>query len=261
MDIHLYGKNALVCGSSKGIGKAAAIELAELGASITLVSRSAEKMSDVIKDMKMGPTQDHDFLVVDYTHSDELKKKVHALTVQRNYHILVNNTGGPPGGAIKDASIEEFEKAFHNHLICNHILAATLRKGMIKEGYGRIINIISTSVREPIDNLGVSNTIRGAVASWSKTLANELGPLGITVNNVLPGFTDTERLAEVLGGRAKESNVPYDDIIEQVKNQIPLKRLASPREIGSVVAFLASPAASYVNGINMIVDGGRTKCI
>jgi 3-oxoacyl-[acyl-carrier protein] reductase len=261
MDIHLFGKNALVCGSSKGIGKAAAIELAELGASITLVSRSAEKMSDVIKDMKMGPTQDHDFLVVDYTHGEELKRKVYALTVQRNYHILVNNTGGPPGGAIKDASTDEFERAFHNHLICNHILAAALRKGMVKEGYGRIINIISTSVREPIDNLGVSNTIRGAVASWSKTMANELGPLGITVNNVLPGFTDTERLAEVLGDRAKELDKPYEEVVEQVKKQIPLQRLADPREIGSVVAFLASPAASYVNGINMIVDGGRTRSI
>lgn len=263
MDTNLLGKNALVCGASRGIGRATAIQLASLGANVTLVSRSAGKMSDVIKEMEMDISkgQDHDFLVADFSDSADLRKRVKGLALKRTYHILVNNTGGPPAGPILKAESEEFESAFHQHLICNHSLVMLLKKGMIDAGYGRIINIISTSVKAPLDNLGVSNTIRGAVASWSKTMANELGQFGITVNNVLPGFTDTQRLKEIFGQRAESLGIPYDEMVRQLEKGVPAKRLGLASEIGAAVAFLASPSAAYINGINLPVDGGRTRSL
>ena len=261
MDLNLIGKNALVCGSSKGIGKAAAIELAELGATITLVSRSAERMTEVQKELNKKVTMAHDFIVADFNDPDDLKKKIKFLTTSKPFEILVNNTGGPPGGAITDASTDDFEQAFRKHLICNHVLVQTVLKGMKKSGYGRIINIISTSVKEPLEGLGVSNTIRNAVANWAKTLANELGPFGITVNNVLPGYTDTQRLQEIISDRAKAAGISKDTMMEKMKNQVPLKRFGTPAEIGAAVAFLASPAAAFITGSNLTVDGGRTKSL
>ena len=260
MNIDLSGKNALVCGSSKGIGKASAIQLASLGANVTLVSRSPDLMSDVIKEMQMDISkgQDHDYLVADFSDRVDLKKKVTSLALRRNYHILVNNTGGPPGGPIVDASTDEFLNAFESHLICNHILTNILITGMKKEGYGRIINVISVSVKTPIANLGVSNTTRGAVASWSKTMANELGQFGITVNNVLPGYTDTERLTEVLKSRAEKTGVTLDEVLDQINSETPARRIGDALEVGAAVAFLATPAAAFINGVNLPVDGGRT---
>lgn len=258
MNLDLKGKNALVCGSSKGIGKAAAIELAALGANITLVARSAEKMADILREMSMTPPQDHDFLVADFSQPAELRKKIKGLVSGKPIHILINNTGGPPGGAILDAKPEAFLDAYQQHLICNHILTQAVVPSMKKANYGRIINIISTSVKVPINGLGVSNTTRGAVASWSKTMANELGIYGITVNNVLPGFTMTGRLESIINNRAKKANSSYDDAKNIMENSVPMKRFATPREIGAAVAFLASPAAAYINGVNLPVDGGRT---
>jgi len=261
MDLNLTGKNALVCGSSKGIGKAIAIQLAKMGASITLVARNAERLGNIIGTLEDNETQHHNFMVADFTDSNDLKRKVKALVTTRPIHILINNTGGPPAGPILDASEEQFQQAFHNHLICNHLLTKTVKKSMIDEGYGRIINIISTSVKQPIDDLGVSNTIRAAVANWSKTLASELGPHGITVNNVLPGSTDTERFKSIAENRATKLNATIDEVYDLAKKAIPLKRLGEPAEIAAAVGFLASPAASYITGINMPVDGGRTKSL
>ena len=176
-------------------------------------------------------------------------------------NILVNNTGGPAGGPIEDAKIDEFIHAFSNHLLCNHILVKAVKEGMKKSGYGRIINIISTSVKQPLNGLGVSNTIRGAVANWSKTMANELGQFGITVNNVLPGATDTIRLQSIMETNATKKGKSVEEIKQEMANEVPLKRIAQPEEIANAVAFLASPAASYINGINVPVDGGRTKSL
>ena len=263
MNLDLYGKNALVCGSSKGIGKASAIQLASLGANVTLVSRSPDKMSSVISEMQMDISkgQDHDYLVADFTDSKELTKKVRALSLKRDYHILVNNTGGPAGGPILDASIEQFTQTYHNHIICSHLLTQLLVPGMRKSAYGRIINIISTSVKAPIEGLGVSNTTRGAMANWSKTMSLELGPYGITVNNVLPGFTKTERLQEVFGARAKSMGISFEELSEQLAASTPIRRLGEAMEVGAAVAFLASPIAGYINGINLPVDGGRTASL
>ena len=264
MELSLYGKNALVCGSSKGIGKAAAIQLASLGASVTLVSRSPEKMSSVIKsmDMNIAKGQDHNYLVADFTDQQELIKKVRTLTLSKTYHILVNNTGGPAGGNVLDADPTDFIQAINNHLICNQLLTQLIVPGMKKAQFGRIINIISISVKVPVPGLGVSNTTRGAVASWAKTLAGEVGPYGITVNNVLPGFTATERLHELYGPKAEAAGQNYEDYMNTVANTaIPAKRIGDPLEVGAAVAFLASPAASYINGINLPVDGGMVPAL
>jgi|ERR1051326_820231 3-oxoacyl-[acyl-carrier protein] reductase len=261
MNLDLIGKNALVCGSTQGIGKASAIELALLGANVILVARDENKLKEVVKELDTKKNQKHSYLVADFTKPDELKKTIEEHTKKNIVHILLNNTGGPAGGPITEAKTEEFTQAFSNHLICNHILAQTVVPGMKKEKYGRIINIISTSVKQPIKGLGVSNTIRAAVANWSKTLAMELGQFGITVNNVLPGATNTERLKSLQEIRAKKSGISLSDEQQEWLREIPAGRFADANEIANAVAFLASPAASYINGINLPVDGGRTNCL
>lgn len=259
MNLNLKNKNALVCGSSRGIGKAAAIEIAKLGANVTLVARSPEKLSEVKSQLDISQGQQHDYLVVDFADSNDLKKRIDELLLSKTIHILINNTGGPPGGDIVSAKPQAFLEAFHNHLICNQILVQAVLEGMKQDNYGRIVNVLSTSVREPLQGLGVSNTIRAAVGNWAKTLANELGAFGITVNNVLPGFTDTERLNAIVQQRSKEQDKSESEILAIMKNQVPLKRFADPSEIGNAIAFLATPAAAYITGTNLTVDGGRTQ--
>lgn len=259
MDLSLKNKNALVCGSSKGIGRAAAIELSRLGANVTLLARNAAMLAQVLSELDHAQEQEHTYLVVDYTNIEDLKEQVASVVHNKTIHILINNTGGPPGGSIIEANEDAFQQAFQNHVICNHILVGLVLEGMKADAYGRIINIVSTSIREPLEGLGVSNTIRAAVGNWAKTLANELGPSGITVNNVLPGFTDTERLQEIMRSRAAKWGKTEAEVTSLMKAQVPLKRFADPLEVGAAVAFLASPAASYITGTNLTVDGGRTK--
>ncbi len=261
MNIDLKDKNALVCGSSKGIGKAAAIEIAKLGANVTLVSRSANAMGFVLDELDSSKGQQHDYLVADFSDSTDLRKKILGLTSLKTIHILVNNTGGPKSGPVSMASSDAFEQAFHNHVVCNHLLTKAVLKGMKESGYGRIINIISTSVKEPLNDLGVSNTIRAAVANWAKSIANEVGQFGVTVNNVLPGFTNTGRLQSILKYRAEQAGIDTATQQKNMEDSVALNRFAHPSEIGSVIAFLASPAASYIHGTNITVDGGRTKSL
>jgi 3-oxoacyl-[acyl-carrier protein] reductase len=258
MNINLIGKNALVCGSSKGIGKASAIELSKLGANVTLLSRSADQLIDAIKELDHSKGQRHNFIVADTSKTDDLQKKIKQLVSTYPIHILVNNTGGPAGGAILNATVEDFLNAYQNHLLTNHLLAGLVVPGMKKSGYGRIINVISTSVKIPLKGLGVSNTTRGAVASWAKTLANELGPFGITVNNVLPGATATDRLNEIIHNKADKSLISKEDVTQHMVDEIPMARFGQPQEIASAIAFFASPAASYITGVSLPVDGGRT---
>ncbi len=260
MNLNLSGKNALVCGSSKGIGKAAAIELAALGANVTLVARSEETLKLALSELPVTAGQQHDYLVADFSDINLMKEAIgkHLDSKTTPYNILVNNTGGPNGGKIQLAEEAEFIQAFSNHLLCNHALVKLLLPGMKQSGYGRVINVISTSVKIPLANLGVSNTIRGAVASWAKTMANELGEYGITVNNVLPGATETERLAQIVTNKSEKAGTSKEQVAEEMKHEIPMRRFATPAEVGSSIAFLASPAAAYINGINLPVDGGRT---
>ena len=261
MDLSLLGKNALVGGASAGIGRAVAIELAALGARVTLLARTESSLQATLAALDTSQGQQHGYLVADFSDSAELLQKVTVLLEQGPIHVLVNNTGGPPGGAALTAKTEEFLSAFNNHLINNHHLVQAVVPGMKAAGFGRIINIISTSVKNPIAGLGVSNTIRAAVANWAKTLATELGPFGITVNNVLPGFTKTVRADYVIASKAKAANISETAVLEQLVAEIPAGRIGEPGEFGAAVAFLCSPAAAYINGINLPVDGGRLGCL
>ncbi|HET9033720.1 MAG TPA: SDR family oxidoreductase [Dokdonella sp.] len=259
MNLQLLGKHALVCGASQGIGRATAHELATLGADVTVLARSAESLEKVVAELpRINSAQKHGYVAVDMRNHAELRAKLEAVANNGAINIFINNTGGPPGGPANSASAEEFLTAFNQHLIAAQTILQAILPGMQGSGYGRIVNVISTSVKEPIRNLGVSNSIRGAVASWSKTLAGELGPHGITVNNVLPGYTRTQRLKQILTDRAKASGNSEEKIAEGMLANVPLRRFAEASEIAGVIAFLASPAAGYVNGINVPVDGGRT---
>jgi 3-oxoacyl-[acyl-carrier protein] reductase len=257
----LIGKNAFVGGSSKGIGRAIAEQLAEMGANVTVVARSKDILEVLVRQLPTKDAQEHDFLVADYSNLDSLERGLESLLIKKNYHIIINNTGGPPGGPIIEAGIEEFRSALNNHLFCNHLITTKLLAGMIEDGYGRVINIISTSVKQPLNGLGVSNTTRGAVANWAKTMANELGPYGITVNNVLPGATRTKRLSSIIENKAKKTGQSKADVESSMKNIIPLGRFGEATEVAAAVAFLASPRAAYISGINLPVDGGRTKSL
>ncbi len=262
MNLDLTHKNAIVCGSTQGLGKASAVELALLGANITLVARNETSLQNTLLDLDTSKGQQHQYFVADFAKPDELKAALEAYLAQNpTVHILVNNTGGPAGGAILDAKLEEFTQAFSNHLLCNHILVQACVPSMKANGFGRIINIISTSVKQPINGLGVSNTTRGAVASWAKTLANELGAFGITVNNVLPGYTKTARLDFVVNARAKMAETSTEQMEKIFQSDIPAGRFGEAEEFGAAVAFLCSPAAAYINGVNLPVDGGRLSCL
>jgi 3-oxoacyl-[acyl-carrier protein] reductase len=260
--LDLRGKRAMVCGSTAGIGKAVAMQMAQCGASVTLVARNEEKLKATIKQLDTSLGQEHGLLVADFSQPPALLAVVKAhMEHGASYHILLNNTGGPAGGRAIDAELTHFEAAFHSHLLCNHILVQALVPGMRKAGYGRIINIISTSVKVPLPGLGVSNTIRGAVGNWSKTLANELGSDGITVNNVLPGATSTDRLSSIIGSKAAKLNTQREEVERHMLDEIPAGRFASADEVAAAAVFLASPIAGYINGINLPVDGGRTGCL
>jgi 3-oxoacyl-[acyl-carrier protein] reductase len=261
MNLDLKNKRALVCGSTQGIGKAVAMELALMGANVTLVARNEQLLKQTKSELHAEPGQLHSYLCVDFNEPNNLKELVDQF-IRRSgpVNILVNNTGGPPAGPVNKAATSDFLSAFNNHLICNHLLATACLEGMKNSGYGRIINIISTSVKQPLPGLGVSNTIRAAVAGWAKTLANEAGKDGITVNNVLPGATATQRLSGLIENKASKTGKNIDDIKQEMLHEIPLGRFAAASEIANAVAFLASPAAAYINGVSIPVDGGRTAC-
>jgi len=258
----LIGKTAMVCGSTQGIGWETAKLLANKGAQVVLVARDEQKLAQKVSELSTPNNQIHSYIAADFTQPELLKSKLENWVSQGNKaNILVNNTGGPKGGLIINAETAEFLDAFNQHLICNHILVQALYKGMVETGYRRIINVISTSVKQPLPNLGVSNTIRGAVANWSKTLASELGQYGITVNNVLPGATNTGRLQSIAENKAQKTGESTTEIFDEMAKESPMQRIAEPIEVANAIVFLASPEASYINGINVPVDGGRTKSL
>ena len=229
---------------------------------MTLLARDRARLNEVKAALGADQNQHHHVLVADFNRPDEVKAALAGYLSQTDrVHILVNNSGGPPPGAAYQTAPEDYLAAFSQHLLCNQILVQALLEGMKAAGFGRIINIISTSVKQPIPGLGVSNTVRGAVASWAKTLAGELGPFGITVNNVLPGSTRTGRLKAILETKAREHNQGLAEIEAAEMASIPLRRFAEPHEIAAAVAFLCSPAAAYITGINLPVDGGRTQSL
>ncbi|MBF9223741.1 SDR family oxidoreductase [Hymenobacter ruricola] len=260
MNLSLENRRALVGGSTQGIGRAVAEALAESGCAITLLARNEDRLREVAAALPAPTGQAHDYLVADFDDPSHVADVVQAYLAQHpaGFHILVNNTGGPAGGPLLEAPVDALRVAFNQHVICNHLLAQALVPGMRAAGFGRIINIISTSVKIPLAGLGVSNTIRGAVASWAKTLANELGPLGITVNNVLPGATLTQRHHSLIEKKVAQTGQPADAIEADMLKTIPARRFGQAEEVAAAVAFLASPAAGYINGTSVPVDGGRT---
>ncbi|MFZ9262912.1 MAG: SDR family oxidoreductase [Chitinophagaceae bacterium] len=261
MNLSLIGKTALVSGGSQGIGHAIAIELSALGASCILLARDEARLMDAIKGLDHSNGQIHKYYAIDFNQVEALKQLIHEITSKTSIDILINNSGGPAAGLIFEEQPEKFELAFRQHVVCNQILVQAVVPAMKNNKWGRIINIISTSVRIPLDNLGVSNTIRAAVASWSKTMSNELAVYGITVNSLLPGFISTSRLDAVANSFAEKANVSKAEMEDKMRNSVPAKRFGAPAEIAAVAAFLASPAASYVNGVSIPVDGGRTGTI
>ena len=259
--LNLTGRTALISGSTQGIGLASAQALASLGATCTLLARNEASLKAAVGTLSTAQGQQHGCLVADFTKPEEVRAIVSSFLSNRPVHILINNTGGPAGGPITDAPAYAFLAAFNQHLICNHILTTLAMPGMKEAGWGRIINIISTSVKIPLKGLGVSNTIRGAVASWAKTMSIELAPFGITVNNVLPGATSTGRLQALISNKSGKTGATKDEVSGEMLQEIPAGRFGAPEEIAAMVAFLASEAAGYVNGTSIPVDGGRTGSI
>lgn len=261
MDLSLKGKNAIVCGSTQGIGFAAAKELAQNGANCILLARNKDALMKAVTSLPNLYNQQHSYFVADFADTIQVKNIIDAIVKTTAIHILINNTGGPAAGQVTDTEDSSFLQAYNQHLINNHNLAKVVLPCMKKEGYGRIINIISTSVRIPIDNLGVSNTTRAAVASWAKSLSNEVGQYNVTVNSVLPGYTKTQRLDGLIETNAAKNGIDKSQLAKSMEQAIPMKRFGKAEEIANVIAFLASPAASYVNGICIPVDGGKTGTI
>lgn len=256
MNIDLKGKRAVVCGSTQGIGKAIAMELANLGASVTLVARDKARLEEV-KSTLPG-TGAHDILSVDFSDSSQVQKLANEYAIHNKVDILINNTGGPPAGPITDADPIAFLNAYHSHLLCNHVLVQAFLPNMKAQQWGRIINVVSTSVKQPLKGLGVSNTTRAAVAGWSKTLSFEIAKYGITINNVLPGATMTARLESIIQGKALKLSHEVAEVEKEMLDEIPAGRFGTADEIANLVAFLATPAAAYINGQSIAVDGGRT---
>jgi 3-oxoacyl-[acyl-carrier protein] reductase len=261
MNVDLKGRNALVCGSTQGIGLAIAKELALMGANCTLVARSEASLQEVIHALDITQNQKHQYLVADFTNNEQVVEVLQAHIAENPIHILINNTGGPPAGTIVNSTATDFLFAYNLHLINNHNIAKLVLPAMQAAGFGRIVNIVSTSVKIPLANLGVSNTTRAAVAAWAKTLANEVAKFGITVNNVLPGATNTVRLQSIIENKSAKINATADAVANEMMHEIPMGRFGEAHEIAAMAAFLASPAASYVTGQSICVDGGRTGSI
>jgi 3-oxoacyl-[acyl-carrier protein] reductase len=255
--LELTNKKALVCGSTQGIGKAIALLLANHGAVVYLLARNESQL--------IATMAEHEniagYLVADFANNEAVQTAINGFALKNEIDILVNNTGGPPAGPIVDATNDQFLAALQLHLFNNNTLAKAVLPGMIARNTGRVINIISTSVKAPLHNLGVSNTTRAAVASWAKTLANEVGKYQITVNNVLPGATDTVRLKNIIQNKSIKTKQDTSEVSHEILAEIPMGRFAEASEVANAVLFLASDAAAYINGINLPVDGGRTSCL
>ncbi|HLD17240.1 MAG TPA: SDR family oxidoreductase [Coxiellaceae bacterium] len=261
MNIDLTGKRALVCGGSQGIGKGAALSLAECGAHITVLARDPHKLEAVVKELNHLSPRNHQAIAVDLLDAVALEQAIKIALKHASFDILVLNTGGPPPGPISQASPDAFEKAFKMHILASQQLTQWVLPGMKAQQYGRIIGVTSGSVRTPYPELGVSNTMRWALTAWAKTLSYEVGPFGITVNMVMPGNIDTPRLHSLLEYKAELKQMTVEALRKTSEAQIPAQHIGSIQEIGDVIAFLATPAAAYINGASIPVDGGKSSVI
>jgi len=259
MNINLKNKKSLVGGSSKGLGYAVAKQLAICGAHVTLVSRNESLLKSNILELKELTGINHNYLVVDYNNNKEYKKIIDNFFSKNSVDILINNTQGPPAGDVLSVDEADYENSF-NLLFQNTVSTSMAAiKGMKNNNWGRIINMTSISVKEPLSYLALSNTIRSAVTSWGKTLSIESGQHNITVNNILTGFFNTERLNQLNSEKAKKFNIEVGEVFDKMSQMVPLKRIGEPEEFGYLVAFLSSEFANYINGTNIPIDGGLLK--
>lgn len=259
-NLDLTGRWALVGGASQGIGQATAKVLAEAGARVILLARRMD-MLEITRNSMVNP-QSHRSLALDLERLEDVSSHLARLVADVGpIAVWVNNTGGPKSGALVDVSADELERAFRSHVMASQMIMRTLLPGMKQLKYGRIINVLSTSVKIPIPGLGVSNIIRAAMASWAKTLSLELGPFGITVNNILPGYTETPRLETLVQGAAQKSARSVETVRQEWADLVPMRRLGDPLETAQAIAFLASPLAGYISGVQLPVDGGRTGAL
>ena len=259
MRINLKNKRALIGGSSKGLGYAVAKQLAICGAEVTLVSRNESLLKKNIIELKELTECDHNYLVVDYNNSKDYKKIIDEFFKTNIIDILINNTQGPPAGDVLNVAESDYKQTF-NLLFQNTVNTSMAAiKGMKENNWGRIINMTSVSVKEPLSYLALSNTIRSAVTSWGKTLSIESGKYNITVNNVLTGFFNTERLNQLNEEKAKKFNIKTSEVFEKMSEMVPLKRIGEPDEFAYLIAFLSSEYSSYINGVNIPIDGGLLK--
>ena len=261
MNISLKSKKALVGGSSKGLGNAVAYQLASSGASVTLVSSNEKRLIKTVDDLRDKTGLSHDYLVVDYNNFEEYKKIIKEYLDTNPIDILINNTQGPKGGDVMNVSVEDYQKSFD--LLFKSVVFTTMiaLENMKKKKWGRIINMASISVKEPLSYLALSNSIRSAVTTWGKTLSNDLGSYNITVNNILTGYFNTERINELNSDKAKKLNIDVEEVYNAMKELIPLKRIGDPKEFSYLVTFLASNNAAYINGANIPIDGGLIKSL
>jgi 3-oxoacyl-[acyl-carrier protein] reductase len=262
MNLRLQGKKALIGGSSRGIGLAVARQLAESGASVTIMARREQKLKQLVSELPMEMAeQRHQFLVVDFNNFEEYQKIIDRYFKSNQVDILVNNTQGPKAGTPLEQELTAYQQAFDVMFKSVVYTTQLALEHMKAKSWGRIINVASVSVKEPLSYLVLSNTIRAAVVAWAKSLATEVGPFHITVNNILTGYFDTERLEELNQKKAAQQNIPVSEVKEYMKSQVPLKRLGKPEEYGYLVAFLASEQASYITGTNIPIDGGLLRSI
>lgn len=262
MNVSLEGLRAIVCGASQGMGKAIATQFAKSGASVFLIARNEENLKETVASLPQNSTQRHTYACVDITHLSQLETIIETANNEYGgFHIVVNNTGGPPPGLLFQSKNDELESAFKQHVLAAQTILKVVLTKMIELKYGRIINIISVGLKQPIENLGVSNTIRGAMGSWSKTLSKELAAYGITVNNILPGYIKTERLKYLIQRNSLAKNITYEEEERNFLEKVPVKRLGIPEEIGYLATFIASPLANYLNGTSIPLDGGFLDCL
>lgn len=261
MNISLKGKNALVGGSSKGIGKAIAEQLAESGANVTVMARSENRLKALVDGMDHSQGQKHQYLVVDFSNFEKYKAVISSHFENNTVDILVNNTQGPEGGGALEKNVEDYQEAFD--LLFKSVVFTTelALRHMQKNKWGRIINIASISVKEPLNYLALSNTIRAAVVTWAKSLAYDVAKDGITVNNTLTGYFDTDRIAQLNSKKAEKLGIPPDEVRANMEAQVPVKRIGDPKEYGYLVAFLASEQAAFITGTNIPIDGGLLRSL
>ncbi len=261
MNISLKHKKALIGGSSSGIGKAIAEQLAESGATVTLMARNGDKLKSILSKLPTADGQKHQYLLVDFNDFEGYKNVISTYFENNTVDILINNTQGPSGGGALEKGVNDYQDAF-DLLFKTVVFTSELAlKQMRKNEWGRIINVASISVKEPLSYLVLSNSIRAAVTTWAKTLASDVGKYGITVNNVLTGYFDTDRITQLNTKKAEKMGVAPEEVLKEMEARVPVGRIGDPKEYGHLVAFLASEKAAYITGTNIPIDGGLLKSV